>query len=95
MARDMMSEEESAFHENFVLATRAPNEGKPASHRLVLDGMFWIARKRSPYHAATARLGYRGDPNEGNASWKPGPGLSFGTKDLAKAYRTGCACDYR
>lgn len=44
LARDLMSDEEWAFFEPFILAVRAPNGRKPANHRLVLDGVFWIAR---------------------------------------------------
>lgn len=44
LARDLMSDEEWAFHERFILAIRAPNGRKPTNHRLVLDGIFWIAR---------------------------------------------------
>ena len=44
-----MSDEEWAFHERFILAVRAPNGRKPANHRLVLDGIFWIARTGSPW----------------------------------------------
>ena len=39
-----MSNEEWAFHERFIWAIRAPNGRKPLNHRLVLDGVFWIAR---------------------------------------------------
>ena len=49
LARDLMSDEEWAFHERFILAVRAPNGRKPMSHRLVLDGIFWIARTGSPW----------------------------------------------
>jgi hypothetical protein len=41
LARDLMSDEEWAFHERFILAIRAPNGRKPTNHRLVLDGIFW------------------------------------------------------
>ena len=44
-----MSDEEWAFHERFILAVRAPNGRKPLNHRLVLDGIFWIARTGSPW----------------------------------------------
>lgn len=43
-----MSDDEWAFHERFILAIRAPNGRKPLNHRLVLDGIFWIARTGSP-----------------------------------------------
>jgi transposase len=39
-----MSDEEWTFFERFILAARAPNGRKPTNHRLVLDGVFWIAR---------------------------------------------------
>ena len=39
-----MSDEEWAFFVRFILAVRAPNGRKPTNHRLVLDGIFWIAR---------------------------------------------------
>lgn len=49
LEQDLMSDEESAFHERFILAVRAPNRRKPTSHRLVLDGIFWVARTGSPW----------------------------------------------
>ena len=49
LARDLMSDEEWAFHEGFIQAIRAPNGRKPKNHRLVLDGIFWIARTGSPW----------------------------------------------
>ena len=44
LARDLMSDGDWAFQERFNLAVRAPNGRKPTNHRLVLDGVFWIAR---------------------------------------------------
>jgi len=49
LARDLMPGEEWVFHERFILAVRAPNGRKPLNHRLVLDGIFWIARAGSPW----------------------------------------------
>lgn len=47
-ARDLMSDDERAFFEGFMLAARSPNRRKPTNHRLVLDGVFWSARTGSP-----------------------------------------------
>ena len=44
-----MSDEEWTFFERFILAARAPNGRKPTNHRLVLDGVFWIARTGAPW----------------------------------------------
>ena len=44
-----MSDDEWSLFEHFILAIRAPNGRKPANHRLVLDGIFWIARTGSPW----------------------------------------------
>lgn len=52
-----MSDEEWAFHERFILAVRAPNGRKPANHRLVLDGIFWIARTGSPWRDLPEEFG--------------------------------------
>lgn len=52
-----MSNEEWAFHERFILAVRAPNGRKPTDHRLVLDGIFWIARTGSPWRDLPAEFG--------------------------------------
>ena len=49
LARDLMSDEEWAFFERFILAVRAPNGRKLTCHRLVLDGIFWIARTGAPW----------------------------------------------
>lgn len=57
MARDLRSDEEWAFHERFILAVRAPNGRKPMNHRLVLDGIFWIARTGSPWRDLPEEFG--------------------------------------
>lgn len=49
LARDLMSDEEKALFEQFILAVRAPNGRKPTNRRLVLDGIFWIARTGAPW----------------------------------------------
>jgi transposase len=57
LARDLMSDEEWAFHERFILGIRAPNGRKPQNHRLVLDGIFWIARTGSPWRDLPEEFG--------------------------------------
>src|SRR6056297_1296606 len=57
LARDLMSDEEWAFFERFILAVRAPNGRKPTSHRLVLDGIFWIARTGAPWRDLPEEFG--------------------------------------
>ena len=57
LARDLMSDEEWAFHERFILAVRAQNGRKPMNHRLVLDGIFWIARTGSPWRDLREEFG--------------------------------------
>ena len=52
-----MSDDEWAFHERFILAVQAPNGRKPTDHRLVLDGIFWIARTGSPWRDLPAECG--------------------------------------
>ena len=52
-----MSDEEWAFHEHFILAVRAPNGRKPMNHRVVLDGIFWIARTGSPWRDLPEEFG--------------------------------------
>ncbi len=52
-----MSDEEWSFHERFILAMRAPNGRKPLNHRLVLDGVFWIARTGSPWRDLPEEFG--------------------------------------
>jgi len=49
LVRGLMSNKEWAFFEPFVTA-RGPRRGRPAgNHRLVLDGIFWIARTGAPW----------------------------------------------
>lgn len=57
LARDLMSDEEWALHERFILAVRAPNGRKPVNHRLVLDGIFWVARTGSPWRDLPEEFG--------------------------------------
>ncbi|OIQ81008.1 hypothetical protein GALL_372170 [mine drainage metagenome] len=52
-----MSDDEWGFHERFILAVRAPNGRKPLNHRLVLDGIFWIARTGSPWRDLPEEFG--------------------------------------
>jgi transposase len=44
-----MSDEEWAFFAPFVIETGPRRGRRPADHRLVLDGVFWIARTGSPW----------------------------------------------
>lgn len=56
LGTSLMSEEEWAFFESFILALRAPNGCKPTNHRLVLDGI-WIARTGAPWRDLPAKFG--------------------------------------
>ena len=44
MVRGLMSDEEWAFFAPFVIETGPRRGRRPRDHRLVLDGVFWIAR---------------------------------------------------
>jgi transposase len=44
-----MSDEEWAFFSPFVVETGPRRGRRPKDHRLVLDGVFWIARTGSPW----------------------------------------------
>lgn len=57
MARDLMSADEWAFHERFVLAVRTPNGRKSVKHRAVLEGIFWIARAGSAWRDLPEEFG--------------------------------------
>ena len=57
MARHMMGDAEWAFFEQFIQALRAPAGRKPTNHRLVLDGIFWIARTGSPWRDLPEEFG--------------------------------------
>jgi transposase len=52
-----MSDTEWAFFEPFIGAIRQPNGRKPADHRLVLDGVFWIARTGAPWRDLPEEFG--------------------------------------
>lgn len=57
MARGLMSDKEWAYFEPFVTET-GPKRGRPASnHRLVLDGVFWIARTGAPWRDLPEEFG--------------------------------------
>ena len=57
MSRDLVSDEGWAFFERFILSARAPNGRKPANHRLVLDGIFWVARTGAPWRDLPEEFG--------------------------------------
>ena len=44
MVRGLMTDEEWKFFEPFVVATGDKRGRPPRDHRLILDGVFWIAR---------------------------------------------------
>jgi transposase len=57
LARDLMSDEECMFFEHFILTVRAPNGRKPKNHRIVLDGILWIARIGAPWRDLPEEFG--------------------------------------
>ncbi len=57
LPRDLMSDEEWSLFEYFILVIRAPNGRKPTNHRLVLYGIFGIARTGSPWRDLPERFG--------------------------------------
>lgn len=52
-----MSDAEWAFFEPFLLAVRAPNGPNPINHRLILDGIFWIAITGAPWRDLPVKFG--------------------------------------
>lgn len=57
MVRGLMSDKEWAIFEPFVIET-GPKRGRPPSdHRLVLDGVFWIARTGAPWRDLPGEFG--------------------------------------
>lgn len=57
LARNLISDDEWAFFEGFIRGVRHPNGWKPADHRLVLDGIFWIARAGAPWRDLPQEFG--------------------------------------
>jgi transposase len=57
LARDLMSDDEWAFHKCFIQAVCPPNGRKALNHRIVLDGIFWIARTGSPWRDLPEEFG--------------------------------------
>jgi transposase len=57
LVRHLMLDGEWMFFEHFIRAVRAPNGRKPTNHRLVLDGVFWIARTGSPWRDLPEEFG--------------------------------------
>lgn len=57
LARNLISDEEWAFFEGFILAVRHPNGHKAANRHLVLDGIFWIAWTGAPWRDLPEEFG--------------------------------------
>jgi transposase len=57
LALKLMSDAEWAFFEPFIVAIRQPNGRKPADHRRVLDGVFWVARTGAPWRDLPEEFG--------------------------------------
>ena len=57
LTRALMADEEWTFFVRFILTVRAPNGRKPINHRLVLDGIFWIARTGAPWRDPPEEFG--------------------------------------
>ncbi len=49
MVRGLMSDDEWGFFAPFVIETGPRRGRRPRDHRLVLDGVFWLARTGSPW----------------------------------------------
>ncbi len=56
-ARNLISDDEWTFFEGFIRGVRHPNGRKPADHRLVLNGIFWIARTGAPWRDLPEEFG--------------------------------------
>lgn len=57
LPRHLMSDDEWSLFQHFILAFRALNGRKPNNHRLVLDGIFRIARTGSPWRDLPEEFG--------------------------------------
>lgn len=57
MARNPVSDDEWGFFERFIHAARRRNGRKAKDHRLVLDGIFWIARTGAPWRDLPEEFG--------------------------------------
>ena len=57
MIRGLMSDEEWSCLEPFVIERGARSGRRPRDHRLVLDGIFWIARTGSPWRDLPEEFG--------------------------------------
>ena len=57
LAGNLMLDEEWAFFEAFIQGARRPNGREPGNHRLVVDGIFWIARSGAPWRDLPGEFG--------------------------------------
>lgn len=57
LARNLLSDDEWAFFEGFIRAVPHPTGRKPVHHRLVLDGILWIARTGAPWRDLPEEFG--------------------------------------
>lgn len=69
-ARNLMSDVEWAFFEPFIVAVRRPNGCKPENHRLVLDGIFWVARTGAPWRDLPEEFGKWSSVDRQYRRWK-------------------------
>lgn len=54
---NLISDYGSAFFDRFTLAVRAQKRRKPPNHRVVLDGIFWIALTNLPWRVLLEEFG--------------------------------------
>ena len=57
LIRGLMSDEEWAFFEQFVVASGALRGRPPSDHRRTLDGIFWVTRTGAPWRDLPEELG--------------------------------------
>ncbi len=57
LARNLMSDEEWAFFERFSFLVSSPSGRELTNHRLVLDGVFWIARTGASWRDLSEEFG--------------------------------------
>ena len=69
MVRGLMSDEEWAFFAPFVIETGPRRGRRPRDHRLVLDGVFWLARTGSAWRDLHDHFGKWGSVHRQFRRW--------------------------
>lgn len=92
MVRGLMSDAEWAFFEPFVVETGPRRGRRPRDHRLVLDGVFWIARTGAAWRDLHSHFGTWNSVYRQFRRWTQAGTWDVPRRDRSSSWRCSTRC---